>query len=294
MADVNLKKYLSYFKFYFLAIAVLGALLIVLLVWKGRETSLQRTNGECLTEERVFDYGEALSSGEEERLRTLIREKERETGCDIVLVTLNESLEAYARQYEESQGYLQPYQYVMVYADNFYDEHNFGYDKPRGDGVILVDNWYREADGRVYSWLSTCGRAVDQLSSGEIDGLLNRALADVESDPYSAYARYVELFAREMKADGGVSIPFWLPLLAAAAGTGIFAAVNLNLNKGRKTVNLNTYVEGGRPDLRRREDIFLHKTVSRRKIPQNSGGSGGGGRHTSSGGSSHGGGGHSR
>ncbi len=294
MADVNFKKYVSYFKFYFLAIAILGALLAILLVWRKGEEAPPRTNEECLTQERVFDYGEVLSSDEEERLGKLIGEKETETGCDIVLVTLNESLEEYARQYEDSQGYLQPWQYVMVYADNFYDEHGFGYNKPHGDGVILVDNWYREADGSVYSWLSTCGKAMDQLSGSEIDALLNRALADVESEPYSAYARYVELFAQEMKGKGRISIPFWAPLLAAAVGTGIFIAVNLNLNKGRKTVNLNTYVEGGRPDLRRRDDIFLHKTVTQRRIPQNNGGSGGGGGHRSSGGVSHGGGGHSR
>ena len=48
-------------------------------------------------------------------------------------------------------GYLTPDRYTMVYADNFYDEHQFGYDRPYGDGVLMLDNWYREADGGVYS-----------------------------------------------------------------------------------------------------------------------------------------------
>ena len=299
--DINWKKYFAYFKYWFLAILLLAVLFAVLFVVReraaqGRGNVAERTNRECDTSERVFDYADVLTESQEEALRALIAEKEAQTVCDIVLVTLNESLAEYAAAYEDRTGWLSPSQYTMVYADNFYDEHKFGYDRPHGDGVLLLDNWYREADGGVYSWLSTCGRAEDRFSSEMIDSLLTEALADVEQDPYGAYVKYVNLFARMMTGSGGVpEIPAAVPIVLSVIGTALFAAGSLKNHKGKKTVNLTTYVEGGEPELRRREDIFLRKTVTKRRIETNGGGGrGGGGHHVSSGGVSHGGGGHRR
>ena len=298
MADIDWKKFLSYFKFYFLLIAILAVVLAALSVWKKGGTQFVRSNTECDTSERVFDYGEVLTEAEEESLRRLIAQREDETGCDIVLVTLDESLEVYSKGYEAQLGPLAPYEYTMVYADNFYDEHGFGYNKRWGDGVVLVDNWYREADGRVYSWLSTCGRAEGRFSSDMIDSLLNEALRNVDDDPYGAYKKYVNLFAGMMSGQGGLAgrIPVYAPLLAAGIAAAAYIGINIGSNKGTKTVAANTYVTGNAPRMKRREDLFLHKKVTRRHIERKSGGGGGGGggHHTSSGGVSHGGGGHSR
>lgn len=296
--DINWKKYISYFKFWFLAILLLAVLLVVLLAVRGRESAAERTNQECDTQERVFDYADVLTADQEEALRALIAEQEKRTACDIVLVTLNESLADYAAAYEEELGYLTPDRYTMVYADNFYDEHKFGYDRPYGDGVLLLDNWYREADGGVYSWLSTCGRAEDRFSSSMIDSLLTEALANADQDPYGAYVKYVNLFAEMMTESGGIpDISVFAPLVLAVLGTVLFVESALRNHRGSKTVNLTTYVEGGKPELKRQEDIFLRKTVTKRHIERNTGsggGGGGGGHHTSSRGVSHGGGGHRR
>ena len=296
--DINWKKYISYFKFWFLAILLLAVLLVVLLAVRGRESAAERTNQECDTQERVFDYADVLTADQEEALRALIAEQEKRTACDIVLVTLNESLADYAAAYEEELGYLTPDRYTMVYADNFYDEHKFGYDRPYGDGVLLLDNWYREADGGVYSWLSTCGRAEDRFSSSMIDSLLTEALANADQDPYGAYVKYVNLFAEMMTESGGIpDIPVFAPLVLAVLGTVLFVESALRNHRGSKTVNLTTYVEGGKPELKRQEDIFLRKTVTKRHIERTTGsggGGGGGGHHTSSRGVSHGGGGHRR
>lgn len=296
--DINWKKYISYFKFWFLAILLLAVLLVVLLAVRGRESAAERTNQECDTQERVFDYADVLTADQEEALRAVIAEQEKRTACDIVLVTLNESLADYAAAYEEELGYLTPDRYTMVYADIFYDEHKFGYDRPYGDGVLLLDNWYREADGGVYSWLSTCGRAEDRFSSSMIDSLLTEALANADQDPYGAYVKYVNLFAEMMTESGGIpDIPVFAPLVLAVLGTVLFVESALRNHRGSKTVNLTTYVEGGKPELKRQEDIFLRKTVTKRHIERNTGsggGGGGGGHHTSSRGVSHGGGGHRR
>ena len=42
--DINWKKYISYFKFWFLAILLLAVLLVVLLAVRGRESAAERTN----------------------------------------------------------------------------------------------------------------------------------------------------------------------------------------------------------------------------------------------------------
>lgn len=296
--DMDWKQFFRYFRFFFLAILILAAVWGILTAVKGPKEGVVRTNAECTTRERVFDGADVLTDEQEDRLRALIAQKEEETGCDIVLVTLDESLEEYARKYEDSQGPLQPYQYTMVYADNFYDEHKFGFDRPCGDGVLLLDNWYREEDGKVYSWLSTCGRAESRFSASMIDDLLNEALENVAGDPYGAYRKYVELFAKAMNGENpAAGIPFWMPLLAALAGTAVFVVVNVNANRGSNTTGVTSYVPQNGTRLKRKEDIFMRKTVTRRRIQRDNGGSGGGGgggHHVSSGGVSHGGGGHSR
>lgn len=258
------------------------------------EITFVRNNNQCTTDERVFDYADVLSDDEEEELRTKIKEAELLCGTDIVIVTLDETLEYYAKSYEDSIGYVEPYQYTMVFADNFYDENMFGFNKPHGDGVLLLDNWYREWDGGVYSWMSTSGKAQSQFSSDDIDFVLDMCLDYVEDDPAYAYGYFVELVADHLNPNrnlgedlgGGISV-----LVGLVAGL-IFFFVNFGGKKGKKTVQTGTYVKSGKADVRERQDIYITKTMTRRKIETQS--SGGGGGHISAGGHSHGGGGHRR
>ncbi len=259
--------------------------------------SPNRANTECDTTERVFDYADVLSDAEEEALRGVIAEKEVETRSDIVIVTLNESLEDYVKPYEEIIGPVSTDKWVMVYADNFYEEHKFGFNKPVGDGTLLLDNWYREADGGVYSWMLTSGNVMDTFSSGMIDYVLNYSLSVVEQDPFEAYYRFVcEYENTYIQDDGEVLNPMVL-LLGSFVIAMIFFAVNCIGRRGKKTTTSSTYVAGGRPVIRLREDRFIRTSVSKTRIQTSSssgGGGGGGGSHRSAGGSSFGGGGHRR
>lgn len=295
--DSLLKAYISFFKIPFiclvlLLIAAFGCKLLL----GSNAVEYVRTNTECTTTERVFDYADKMTDAQEEALRQQIREAELFTGCDIIVVTLDESLEEYAKSYEHIVGPLQPYQYTMVYADNFYDEHKFGFDQPVGDGVLLLDNWYRESDGKIHSWMCTTGKVYEHYSSQMIDDTLNLALEYVDDDPAGAYSKFVELIEAEMGPYNPnirlLSVP--VSLVAGLAAALIFFFVNRGSRKGKKTVTAVAYVESGRPDIRVREDQFITKTVTRRKIETNSGGGGRGGGHVSAGGHSHGGGGRSR
>lgn len=294
-----MKKYWNYFKIPFLLLALTGGIGITCYFITSRsvKTGFTRSNMQC-TSERVFDMAEVLSEEEEAVLREKIAKAEAVCGTDIILVTLNESLEAYVNAYAGllAGERLEPSQYTCVYADNFYDENEFGFDRPHGDGVILVDNWYRESDGGVYSWMGTSGRAMEQFSEAKINHVLDKALAVVDEDPAAAYGCFVDLVREELAQEsslgdalgGGISV-----VLGVIAGLVFFFVHFWGSQKGKKTVGNETYVKNKNSWVKERQDIFLNRTVTRRRIAASgTGGSGGG--HVSAGGHSHGGGGHRR
>lgn len=291
-----MKKFVQIFKIPLIIFAVFFVVGIICKITTDNRPKVEfvRNNTQCTTKERVFDYADKLTDEEEKALKVKIKEAEQLCGIDIVVVTLDETLEDYAKSYESIIGYVEPYEYTMVFADNFYDENMFGFDKPHGDGIIFVDNWYRESDGGVYSWLSTSGKAIEELTTDNVEFILDMALDYVEDDPAYAYTYLVELVADYMdptstlgsELGGGISV-----LIGLVAGL-IFFLVNRGGKKGKKTVESKTYVKSEKANILERQDVFITKTVTRRKIETQS--SSGGGGHISAGGHSHGGGGHRR
>ena len=86
------KQYLHYFRFWFIGIGILALLCIVMaLVSQGRK-NVPRTNNEAPTE-RVYDYADVLTDEEEKDLREYIAKMEKRMHIDIVLVTINQSVE---------------------------------------------------------------------------------------------------------------------------------------------------------------------------------------------------------
>lgn len=296
-----MKNWLNYFKIWFLVCGIIIVIcLIPIISFNAKNSkSSERVNEVCTETERVFDYADKLTDEEEDSLRALIAEKEQEAKCDIVLLVMDEPLEEYAYQYDpDSYGE----EWTMIKADNFYDENGFGWNKhvesDDGDGVILLDNWYRESDGAIHTWLSTSGSVQERYSSGMIDRLLDRVYSYLPAenpDPYQAYAAYVETIAEDMSGAGKKDLPVWpvvvIPLIVAV----VFIGINLSGKEGKKTTVATSYVEGGKPNFRVSDDHFIRTTTSTRHIDtSSSSGGGGGGSHVSSGGHSHGGGGHSR
>ena len=291
-----MKEYFHYFKWPYIILAVFALLVGILSAGHlvtGRAANFQRTNTECSTTERVFDYGDVLTDKEEDKLRKLIAKREAQTGCDIVLVTLQESLKDYARAIDPNVRYDE---FVRIYAEEFYENSNFGYNKANGDGVIMVDNWYREDDGRIYTWFCTTGKVKDAYSDADIDHILDNVYRYVEGNPYRAYKTYVNDFYHDMLGLGvfHMNVPNWAPWIAGIISSVIFILFNWKGKKGVKTTTATTYVGGRQPRFRVREDRFMRKFVTQRKIETSSGGGHGSGRSGGGGGGSHGGGGHSR
>ena len=187
----------------------------------------------------------------------------------------------------------------MEYADQFYEDNKFGYDKPIGDGVIYVDNYYDR-----YVWFGTTGIAENAYTTSAINNLLDAVCDLTDADPYEAYKTYVMQVAgymAEREAEDSIGImvdPFSIMIIALIVAVS-YVLVNLKKQEGKRTTTASTYVERT-PVMNNQVDQFMTKSVTKRKIEtsSSSGGGGhsggGGGHHVSSGGHSHGGGGRHR
>lgn len=276
-----MRKYIKSMAFPLTAIAVL---LVIYLILFGlnRATSGEyvRRNNRAPSE-RVYDYADVLSDSEERSLEELIAMREDQIGCDIVLVTLDEPLREFAEGY---MGYgLSEDRYVQVYADAFFDEYAYGYNKPYGDCCVFVDNWNRSDSryGYAYNWLLTSGRAEDEFSDSMLDRVIDDVNAKVNDNPYEAYKTYVNNIYRYMSGHGlaAEKISFSMIVVIALVISVIYLLVHLSMNKGRRTTLSNTYVNGGNPKINQMQDLFLTRNVTTRKIQTSSGKSGGGGGH---------------
>lgn len=295
---INMKKYIKSMAFFLIAIAVLSVICFVIRGMKGAIGDSYVRGNHTAPAQRVYDYADVLTDSEEEKLEKLIAKREAQIGCDIVLVTLNEPLSSYAKAYEDVLGYLSESEYVMVYADNFYDEYAFGYNKPHGDGCVFVDNWDRSDSvyGYAYNWLSTSGRVESRFSKNMINRVIDDVNSRVNDNPYEAYKSYVNNIYSYMSGKGASDrfvIPFYAVVIVSAIVAIIYLIGNLTKNVGTRTTASNTYVNGGKAKMTVMTDQFIRRSTTKRHIQRSSGGGGGGGggHHTSAGGHSHGGGG---
>ena len=73
------KQYLRYFRFWFAGIGILIIFCIVMALIKRSGNEVPRTNADAPAE-RVYDYADVLTDGEEEELRSYIAKMEKEIG----------------------------------------------------------------------------------------------------------------------------------------------------------------------------------------------------------------------
>ena len=279
------KQYLHYFRIWFIILGILIVLFVAAFVWTGLiHGNNERGNMEAPAQ-RVYDYANVLTGSERENLELYISKCEEEYRIDLVLVTIEEPIEEKYSTWEYGMRNL---------ADDFYDEHNFGFDKVHGDGALLLDNWYEGQEG---SWFSTCGSVYAKFGNYDIECVLDAVDAKIGTDPYAAYKAYVDETCRRMKGVSDLSIPWAVIILFPLAVGVIYAICHLNQKKAEDTTRADTYVSNSSNMMRSQNDAFLRKSLTKRKIETSSssgGGGGHGGGHISSGGVSHGGGGHRR
>jgi uncharacterized protein len=314
----GLKQYLRHFMVGFIIVAVMAAVFLFLYIRKVNKPSnmYESPNTERVYgSKRVFDNADVLTAEQEASLEDYIHNAERLTCADIVIVTLNESLADYEPEYRA--GYdieVTPDKYVMVYADKFWEDNKFGYDCPQvldgttatGDGVILVDNLFREPEtGKIYTWMGTTGKAEDYYSDYQISYRLDNFYDYVDTDYYRACTRWVDGIIWDLSVDEEVDVHYpvsifgIIPIIVGAIVSLCYFASNTSERVGKTTTTSETYLVA-EPSFPVKTDTFLRSDVRKVYNPPSEssrsggGGGGGGGHHSSGGGGSHGGGGHSR
>lgn len=299
MMGVNYRKearnqFLQYFRVWFIIIGILLIIAVALSGIRRLTDNASRGNTESPSE-RVYDEAGILSAEEEEKLRSQIAKAEERLRMDIVIVTIDQPMEGREAMREQDAVSPELEDVMEAYADNFWDDNHYGYNKSyEGDGVILVDNVY---EGQGYWQLSTSGKAEKALGDYDIDRLLDVVYRYYDYSPYRGYSEFVDALVKELGTRGSAPLPWIVVVVVPVIVALVFATGNLNQSKAKNTTAVNAYVVGGKPVMKGQKDEFLRKHVTSRRIQTSSGSSGsgrssgGGGHHTSRSGASHGGGG---
>lgn len=287
------KQYFHYFRIWFIILGVTAVLALLVTAAGIFSNKVQRQNHEAETQ-RVFDYAEALSDEEEQRLENFIAECEAKYHFDIVVVTINENV--------EEHGYWDTV--MMNTADDIYDNGNYGFNEVHGDGILILDNWYVDENGsQKGTWLSTCGNVYVAFSTYDIDDVVDQVDRYIDSSPYDAYCAAIRKACKIYDGhENGYtySIPIFLIILGPIVIALIFAVTKLKQTPAKDTTTADLYVANGSRKMKLQADDYIRKTVTSTRINTgSSGGSGGhsggrGGSHTSRSGVRHGGGGHRR
>ena len=251
-----------------------------------------RSNEECMTNERVFDYADKLSDSEEETLRSDIEELENLVGMDVVIVTVDQNTDLSEFGASAIGGDIE-YNTKEI-AEKICDTYRFGWEewpdgtylngKDASTSVVIVANW-QPTDRYVY--LCTSGKARKRISDSKAVSITKYGGKKLREDPFTGFERILKKTKSAMKSSGGginfLSGP--ICALVALVAAIIFFAVNYSKKAGKDTTTASTYSNGNAEILDRR-DIFIRKEVHSVKIQSDSGSSG-----SSGGGGGHGGGG---
>lgn len=248
----------------------------------------------------VVDDADLLDPAEESALEEKAMELRSQYEMDIVILTVD-SLNGISAQ---------------DFADDYYDDNDYGYDENRSGVLFLLAMAEREW------YISTCGDAIYALTDYGIQQLGETAFSYLYGDNFepvfNAYLTYLPeyLNAYEVSApvDGyaddsedyyhgeretvvyyeeeyspSIFVSLVIGVIAAAV---VILIMRSSMNTKRKQYNASSYMKDGSFHLKRHQDLFLYSNVSKVRRQQNNSSRGGGSSvHRSSGGRRHGGGG---
>lgn len=218
---------------------------------------------------RVYDYAGLFTAEEIKELEESATEYREKTNLDLVIVTIDDAEGKTSREY----------------ADDFYDYNGFGVGSDYSGALLLID-----MDNRM-AYLSTTGKAIGILTDSRIQEITDEVASYVGDGQYAKGAQ-VFLEKTDEFVNPNIAGRLLIALaLAVLVGAGSVAGVWYKYTHGHKADQYELDKNSSLA-LSQREDIFMGRFVTSRKIPRNTGG-GGSSTHTSSSGRSHGGGGSS-
>ena len=221
---------------------------------------------------RLVDSADLLYADQEADLLERLDQLSRELQCDVVIVTM------------DSCGGYSPDDVIEAY----YDEYGFGYGSTR-DGVVLLLSM-AERDWRILS----NGYAAEAITPGDIDSIGDHIVDELSAgEYYEAFMEYASLCKYEIEGErNGFPFDFGMNLLISVAIGFVVALIATGIMRSKlKSVRSQTgarkYTVPGSMKLTRSGDLFLYRTLDRRRKPQQtssgSRGGGGGGRHVGGG-----------
>lgn len=278
-------------KFIIVTLAVMGIGILFVLIYVVKTNSNlkhdDRSNAQCLTTQRLFDYADKLTDSEESELLSDMEKLEDKTGMDVVVAIIDDDTDL-------SDAGINDLYDTRTVAEQFCDYYKFGWeDWSTNNGtatssIVVVTNWGDNV-GYTNAWMCTSGRAKSLIGDVEAQDIVDDGCEILRSNPLEGYQRMLDGALTAMKNGGGSGplLEWWMCIIASLVISVIFFVVNFSKKAGKDTTNASTYSEGNAQVLDRR-DIFIRKEVHSVKISSESSGGHGGGSH---GGGSHGGGG---
>ena len=221
---------------------------------------------------RLVDAADLLPDYQEAELLQRLDDLSRELQADIVIVTL-----------ESCGGYS-----ADDVINAFYDEYGYGYGSNR-DGVMLLLSM-AERDWRIL-----CnGFAATAITPGERDDMGDHIVDELSAGEYmEAFSEFASLCRYEIEGErNGFPFNFGLSLAVSLVIGFVVAFIatavmRSKLKSVRSQTGAREYTKPGSMQLTRSSDLFLYRTLDRRRKPQQtstgSRGGGGGGRHVGGG-----------
>ncbi|WLV25642.1 TPM domain-containing protein [Aciduricibacillus chroicocephali] len=227
--------------------------------------------------QRVFDYGNLLSSAEKQKLEDSAAEYSSKRKIDFYIVT-------HVREQVGSQK-------AQIIMEDFYSEVL----KAKGNAAIL--SYIDDVPGKKDLYIGGYKKAEKSLNNNRINTLLDKIVPYLAEDEYAkGFEKYLDLAYEYSGIRFGLnpeSILFktWFQLLIACSVAGIVLWIMLRDIGGKVTVSGATYRDAGQSKLLGKEDRYITTTVTRVRKPESNDNNNFGGGGMSGGGPSHSGGG---
>ena len=231
-------------------------------------------------EKRVFDKGGFFSPPVVAELEKLAKDFRLVYQLDLVVLTTKKTSGKTSRDY----------------ADDFYDNNDFGIGADKSGLLLLID-----LDNRK-TYISTAGRAIRIFTDSRINRIIDEQYPKLKSGDYSAAFKIAIVTASDMiEQDRLAALPMAMEkrlMISVLAGLGVGSLVTawvfFRYRRQYQPVGIAERLKCDMT-LTQRDDTLAGTSVSSRVIKKKDSGSGGGfggsSTHTSSSGRTHGGGG---
>ncbi|HEY4601497.1 MAG TPA: TPM domain-containing protein [Cerasibacillus sp.] len=220
--------------------------------------------------QKIYDDAKLLSAEEIAELESIANEYGEKRDTNLIILTTNDS---------DGKGF-------KKYTQDFYDEH---LDGPNA-AILTIDMGDREV------YIAGFYKGEDYLDFDRIDLILDKVQPKLsDGDHYGAMDSFLSTAHKYLGIKPGIDPDFILFKLEAqvviALGlAGAIVGLMLYNSGGKVTTTARTYMDGHRSRILNKRDVYLRKTVTKRRKPKNNSGGGGstrGGGGVTSGGHSH-------